>query len=259
MERDSSRGHGWWPYLGPYIAFMLAGEVGVRLPEQWAPALLFIKPMAPLGLILYFWRKGAYPELRGSGLTLPGACQDILVGLVLTAVWVLPYLVFDGMRLEDPATGGFLPDSLRADTLSPFDPFILGTGGLWVVLGARMFGYALVTPLFEELFIRSFVMRYSEVYSSRGDFRDVPLAHFGWTSFIVTTVIFTLGHVPWEYWVAIPWVVLTNLWFYYRKDLYAVILVRATTNAAILLFVAWADGLLFDGQGGLGLSLWFFV
>ena len=31
---------------------------------------------------------------------------------------------------------------------------------------ARMLGYALVTPLFEELFIRSFVMRYAEVYGT---------------------------------------------------------------------------------------------
>ena len=257
-EASRSGGHGWWPYLGPYLAFMLAGEVGVRLPEEWAPALLFLKPIAPLSLILYHWNRGAYPELRGKGLTLPGACQDILVGLALTVVWIFPYIAFDGMRLEDPTTGGWLPDALRADTLSPFDPFILGSGGLWLVLGARMFGYALVTPLFEELFIRSFVMRYSEVYSKRGDFRDVPLAHYTLGSFIATTVIFTIGHVPWEWWVAIPWVMLSNLWFYHRKNLWALILVHGVTNAALLLLAVFGGSLFTDGEG-LPLSLWFFV
>jgi hypothetical protein len=53
--------------------------------------------------------------------------------------------------------------------------------------------------------------------------------------------------------------VLTNIWFYYRKDLYAVILVHATTNASMLVFVAWASGWLFRAENGQGLSLWFFV
>lgn len=238
------RGHGWWPYVLPYVAFLGVVELGRRAPEDLAPWLLVLKPGIPAALMVYFLLRGAYPELRARRSGIGSRLSDVAVGLVLAALWMAPYIAFTGLR----------PDATDA-----FDPMQLGESMVPAVLGLRMLGYGLVTPFFEELFIRSFVMRYSEVYSSHGDFRDVPLAHFGWTSFIVTTVIFTLGHVPWEYWVAIPWVVLTNLWFYYRKDLYAVILVHATTNAAILLFVAWADGLLFDAQGGLGLSLWFFV
>lgn len=33
----------------------------------------------------------------------------------------------------------------------------------------------------------------------------------------------------------LPWVVLTNLWFNYRKDLYTIVVVHAATNASILL------------------------
>ncbi len=247
-ERDSGgarEGHGWWPYLGPYASFLLLVEIGGRVPESMAPWMLLVKPGVPAALMIYFAGRGAYPELRGMRLRASTTLLDVLLGVALAALWMAPYLLVEALPRPDPADG--------------FDPAQAGESMIGIVLAARLVGYAVVTPFFEELFIRSFVMRYSEVYSSQGDFRDVPLAHFGWTSFIVTTVIFTLGHVPWEYWVAIPWVVLTNLWFYYRKDLYAEILVHATTNAAILLFVAWADGLLFDGQGGLGLSLWFFV
>ena len=75
--------------------------------------------------------------------------------------------------------------------------------------------------------------------------------------FVVTIVVFTLGHVPWEWWVAIPWVALTNLWFYWRKDLLSVIVVHGVTNATILLIAIFGEGW-FEGADG-PLSLWFFV
>lgn len=238
------RGHGWWPYVTPYFAFLGVTELGRRLPEDLEPWLLLLKPGAPAALMIYFALRGAYPELRVLRSSIGTLLLDVACGLALAALWMAPYLAFS---------------ELRPDASAAFDPKQLGEAMVPAALALRMLGYGLVTPFFEELFIRSFVMRYSEVYRSGGDFRDVPLAHFGWTSFIATTVVFALGHVPWEYWVAIPWVMLTNLWFYYRKDLYAAILVHATTNAAILVFVAWAAGLLFGGPAGGPLSLWFFV
>jgi CAAX prenyl protease-like protein len=241
---SGARGHGWWPYLLPYLGFMAVIEVGRRLPEEWAPLLLVLKPGVPGALMVYFWLGGAYPELRAIRSGVGALALDVMVGLLLAVLWMAPYIALPWLR---PEAG------------DAFDPEQLGESMVSVVLALRMLGYGLVTPFFEELFIRNFAMRYSEVFRSRGDFRDIPLAHFGWTSFIATTVIFTLGHLPWEYWVAVPWVVLTNLWFYYRKDLYAVILVHATTNASMLVFVAWASGWLFQGENGGGLSLWFFV
>jgi CAAX prenyl protease-like protein len=237
---------------------MVAAEVASRLPPDSEAAMLIVKPLAPLLTILYHWRRGAYPELRGQRLSFSGAGQDVLVGLALTLVWIAPYVFFDGFRLTDPAIPNALPDFLRADTSDPFDPLMLGSGGVMVVLAARMFGYALVTPLFEELFIRSFVMRYAEVYSKRGDFRNVPLAHYTMRSFVVTTVVFTIGHVPWEWWVAIPWVALSNLWFYHRRNLWALILTHGVTNAALLLLAVFGGGLFRDGADQ-PISLWFFV
>ena len=37
-DDDESRGHGWWPYLLPYVSFMFMGEIISRLPESSAPA-----------------------------------------------------------------------------------------------------------------------------------------------------------------------------------------------------------------------------
>jgi len=242
-QGEARTGHGWWPYLLPYISFLLLVELGQRLPEAFFLPMLILKPALPLGLMVHFWRRGAYPELRAVRLAPAGAAADVVVGLGLAILWVAPYVVF-------PA--------LRPDAADAFDAGKAGAALIPLVLSLRMFGYAIVTPLFEEIFIRSFVMRYADVYWVRGDFRNVPLARYSLVSFLTTIVVFTIGHVPWEWWVAVPWVALTNLWFYHRKSLWALVLVHGVTNAALLLLALYGGGLFDDGRGN-PLSLWFFV
>lgn len=247
-------GHGWWPYILPYMAFLGAVELTRRLSEEWGLLALLVKIAVPGGLLVYFAWRGAYPELRRFRFRAGAIGSDVMVGLALAGLWMTPYV--------------FVPAIVPADTAG-FDPEMLGPALVPLALGLRMAGYGLVTPFFEEIFIRGFVMRVSTVMRLSllrglpflevvGDFRGVPLAQYSRASFIATTVVFAIPHAAWEYWVAIPWVILTNLWFYYRKDLYAVILVHATTNAAILLFVALTNGHL-SGPDGQALSLWFFV
>ena len=186
---EASEGHGWWPYLLPYVGFLLAVEVARRLPEAAAPAMLFVKPAVPLALLALFYARGAYPELRASRLHPLRTPLDVLFGLALALLWMAPYVLWPALRPESP---------------EPFDPELLGAGREGLALAARAAGYALVTPLFEEQFIRSFVMRYADVWATRGDFRSVPLARYTLRSFVTTIVVFTMGHVPWEWWVAVP-------------------------------------------------------
>ncbi len=235
---DSRQGHGWWPYVLPYFSFLAAVEVARRLPEELAPVMLLLKPAVPLALLVYFWRRGRYPELSRSRVDAAGTLQDVIVGIALALLWVAPFLVFDRLR----------PSPSEA-----FDPAQLGADLIPLVLALRMLGYALVTPLFEEIFIRSFVMRYADVYGRSGDFRDIPLARYSLRSFLTTIVVFTAGHVPWEWWVAVPWVAISNLWFYHRRSLTALIVVHGVTNAALLALAICAQAF------GWRLSLWFLV
>lgn len=243
-EAAAHEGHGWWPYVVPYVAFMLVGMLGGRLPEGAAPWLLVVKPSIVLALVVWFRMRGAYPEWRGEGgrIGLLGGLQDIAVGLALTVVWILPYWLFPGLR---PEPGG------------EFDPAMAGEQWIGLILLLRLLGYALVTPIFEELFIRSFVMRIADVYD-KADFRDQPLARYTLHSMIVTTVIFTLGHVPWEYWVCVPWIMLSSLWFYHRKSLSAIMLVHGVTNASLLALAVFAEGWL-QNADGTPFTFWFFV
>lgn len=242
-EGSSTADHGWWPYLLPYVAFLLTIELANRMPESTAGVMLFVKPAVPFVLLLWFFSRGAYPELRRARLDALRTPLDVALGVLLAVLWMAPYVYIA---------------ALRPEVEHPFDPAILGHDRETLVLGVRFFGYALVTPVFEELFIRSFVMRYADVHRVRGDFRLVPLARYSGVSFIATIVVFTIGHVPWEWWVAVPWVAITNLWFYWRRDLLSVIVVHGVTNAAILLIAIHGSGVWTDGSGAPA-SLWFFV
>jgi len=242
--RDRARfGHGWWPYLLPYLLYVGLGEFASVFGERgWLP-LLAIKPLGVAVLIVWFARRGAYPELRGFAAERVGISLDVAVGVASGLLWMAPYVLVPALR---PAPDGAF-DAARA-------------GAQWagLALGLRFAGYVLVTPVFEELFIRSFAMRYAEVFDTGRDFRDVPIAHYSPKSLLISSVLFTLGHAFWEWWVALPWVVLTSLWFYRRGHLGSVIVVHAAANATILLSAVLASGVFPDGQGGT-LSLWFFV
>jgi CAAX prenyl protease-like protein len=239
-------GHGWWPYLLPYVSFLVLVEVGHRVPDDLSPLMLVVKPLVPAALMLHYFRNGAYPELRGFRWG-GGAGLDVLVGLFSAALWMLPFILFDSVR-----------ELMGVDPSQGFDPEQMGGSLVPLALSLRMLGFALVTPFFEELFIRSFVMRYSEIYPGPGDFRDLPLARFTLRSFLASTVIFTAGHLSWEWPVALAWISLTNLWFYRRGHLMSVVVVHAVANASILVFVALFSGSFQDGRGN-PLPLWFFL
>ncbi len=236
----------WAPYLAylaPFFGFLLLIEIQNRVPDAVAPYFLPLKVALPLALFLYFAARGHLPELRGYPGSARGVALDVAVGVATAVLWVAPYVWIE---------------SLRPGADAAFDPDQLGASHRWLALGLRLLGFAVVTPFIEELFLRSFLMRFVDVVDKPVDFRQVAIARFAWRSFLVTIVFFTASHLPWEWPVAVPWVILTHLWFYHRKHIAPLIVVHAVTNLSILLFVIFASGRLHDANGD-PLSLWFFL
>jgi CAAX prenyl protease-like protein len=201
------------PYAVPYAAFLLLVEASARAPGA-AALLLPLRVAVPAALVAWFWCRGAYPELRGyrlSGATL----ADALFGLAIAAAWVAPYVVFPTLERG-----------------RPFDAAQLGEHRVALALTLRLAGFALVTPLVEELFVRSFVLRFAEVFA-HGDFRSEPMARFAWRGFVVSVLWFTFSHAAWEWWVALPIGVAFNGWLYARRHLVACVIAHAVANASI--------------------------
>jgi CAAX prenyl protease-like protein len=237
------KGHGWGAYFWPYLSFLAIIEISNRLPEAAAPALFPLKVAIPLGLLIFYFKRGHYPELRGNHFTFAGVLQDVAVGVAGAALWMAPYLLSDSMRPAD-AEG--------------FDREMFGSSLVWLALGIRAVGYGVATPFIEELFVRSWLVRYIDVFDRGGDFRAVPIAKYTLRSFAVVVVWFTLSHVPWEWPVAAAWVVVTQLWFYHRRQIGSLVIVHAASNLGILIFVVLCEGMVRDGNG-IPIDLWFFV
>ncbi|MGH0029062.1 MAG: CPBP family glutamic-type intramembrane protease [Myxococcota bacterium] len=234
---------GWAPYWAPYLSFMLLIEIGNRAPESAAGLFLALKVVVPAACVVFYAARGRYPEL--SGLHWDGRVGlDVAIGLLGAALWVVPFVAFDGLRPEE---GGF-------------DRFVMGEGegAVALALTLRGVGYACVTPFVEELFVRSWLLRFVDVFDRRRDFRKVPIARFTWRSFLVVVGFFVFTHVPWEWGVMLAWTLLTMAWFYHRGHLLPLVIVHAVTNGAIFAFVLLFDGRFQDGQG-VPIPLWFFL
>jgi hypothetical protein len=235
-------GHGWGAYWLPYLAFMLVISIGAKLPDGLRAFVLPLQIAAPLGFLLFYWHRGHYPELRGYPFGFKGFAIDFGVGIAGAALWMAPYLWVDSMRPDEPG----------------FDPTLWGASLVPLALFARAVGYGIVTPVMEEIFVRSWLVRYVDVFDKRADFRDVPIGRFRWRSFLVIVIWFTFSHAVWERPVAIVWVVLTMLWFYYRKNLMSLVITHAGSNLGILAFVVLQNDRWLDADGN-PIGLWFFV
>jgi len=218
---------GVWPYAAPYLAFGLV--VSLR-GEGGSPAWALAQVLVPGALIVLWAWRGAYPELAGWRPRPGPLLADVGVGLAIAALWLGPFLAFEALPRPGPEAA--------------FDPGLLGDdpAARGATLALRLAGFALVTPFMEELFVRSFLLRFLDVFDRDEDFRDVPIGRFAWRSFVGTVLWFTVTHQTWEWVVALPTGIVFNLWLYRRKRLGAVVVSHAVANAAIFAFVLTRAG-----------------
>lgn len=242
---DSARNdHGWWPYWAPLFSFLLLLSFAARFGERGAAFVLPVQVLLPAACFAWFWRRGAYPELRGAAhWRAAPLALDFALGAVAGLLWMLPYLFFPALR---PEPGSGFDAALWGESLRP------------LALALRLLGYACVTPIVEELFMRSWLLRYAHVFDRPIDFRDVPLAHYSRRSLAILALFFTLGHQPWEWPVALVWLLATTAWFYRRKSLPGLIVLHAGSNLAIYASVVFGSAHWNDWSGETG-GLWFFL
>jgi len=201
-----------WSYWAPYATLLVCAELARWLPASWEPLLLATRVFVPAMLLGWALRQGAFRELRGGASE---AWWDVGFGLALAVLWVGPYLLFPGL----PRGDAFDPDAAGVEARSA-----------WLLL--RLGGFVLVSPLVEELFVRSFLHRVVECWPDWRRFAELPVGRRHATAFGVTLAWFVASHAPWEWWVAAPTGALLNLWLY-RRGFRSAWIAHATTNAAI--------------------------
>lgn len=162
-----------------FMCFVGLDEVGRYATEKGLMALspstlyyLYPLRVAVVALLLWLFRDH-YRELRLRDLAAPARTAAVgAVGLATCVMWVLM-----DWSVKAPGHG--------------FDPTLLPPGGIRTALtAARVAGAVLVVPLMEELFWRSFLLRY--LVDPR--FESVEPGRFTWGSFLATTILFGLEH-----------------------------------------------------------------
>lgn len=206
-------GQAWLPYVLPFAVFLLFTEPARFFPS-WVGYLYLTKTFV-VALLLWFFR-GHYaqdlsPRLFGAEVLLAVFC-----GLVVLLLWIVPETY---LYQFDPG-GGFAPYVLTESK-----------GAALTLITVRLFGASIVVPLMEELFWRSFLMR----YVIDANFRSVPLGAFSWLSFLAVAILFGLEHH--RIVVGIVAGLLYGLLLIYQKKLRGVILAHGVTNLGLGAYV----------------------
>ena len=164
--------------FGVFIAFIaldstlteLAPTLGMD-PRWWYA----IRVLVVAWLVIWYWR--SYVELASARRV--SAVQwvlALLVGVVVFALWI--NLNFQPLAFG--VTGGFDPRK--------------GAGEVdWALVATRLAGAALVVPVMEELFWRSFVMRWIQ----RQDFLGVDPKTVGFRALVIGSALFAIEHHLW--------------------------------------------------------------
>ncbi|MEO6281354.1 CAAX prenyl protease-related protein [Roseateles sp.] len=163
----------------PFFVFMALLALRGYLPDSLGLDARWIyggQAFIVAGLLAWYWR--GYGELARQNL--PDAREAgwaIVVGIAVFAIWV--QLDAPWMQLGT-ATASFVPLDAAGQPI-------------WALIALRLAGAALVVPVMEELFWRSFLMRWVQ----HPGFERVDPQTVGIKAVLLSTFVFTLAHTLW--------------------------------------------------------------
>ena len=194
------------PYVLPFAVFLLLTELA-----RWVPSsLLWVYPLKTIvtgGLLLWF--RKTYSEIKPDFSLLA-----IAVGVVVFLLWI-------------PLYGGYLLLS-KPQLVNPYE--LAGSLAVpWNTI--RLLGSSIVVPVMEELFWRSFLLRYLVT----PDFRQVPLGTFTPSALAISVALFGVEHNQW--FAGIVAGLFYTLLLRRTKSLFSCIVAHAVTNFLLGVYV----------------------
>ena len=214
----------WLPYVAPMVTFLVLTSLEGHLPASgddspstWYPLAYAAKAAIVTAVVIACRSTWRDLRPRPSAGTLALA---VGIGLAVTALWV--------------GLDGFYPRFGSFGKRVGFDPGLIGNAaGRYAFIAVRLYGLVLLVPLFEELFWRSFGIRY---VIDPDDFTRVPVGRVTPLAAGATAIVFATAH-PIEWLPAL----LTGLawaWLVHRtKSLTACVVSHATANLVLGIYV----------------------
>ncbi|MFI5458831.1 MAG: CAAX prenyl protease-related protein [Isosphaerales bacterium] len=209
------------PYLVPMFAYVGLSGIESYLPRvdggpspAWYPLFYTVKLV--IVMLLVWWYRSTWRDFRPAP-TYRSLGLAVVIGLLVWALWI----GLDGLYPMFPFLGGRV--GFHADRLAPV--------ARWAFIIVRMLGLALIVPLMEELFWRSFLMR----WLIDQDFFRVPIGRVTPMAAATTAVLFALVHPEW-----LPALLTGLLWaglLWRTRSLGACFVSHATANLALGIYV----------------------
>ncbi len=200
------------PYWAPMVVFGVLTYVESQLPVEHFPLAYIVKAILVTACLLLFRAPLAEIHPR-AGLIAP----SVLIGVILCVAWVAIDRVVPLPHLS---------------SRTAFDPTPLRGSAWWVpFLVVRFYGLVIMVPVMEEIFWRSFILR----YLTKPDFLSLPMGAFSMTALWIMVAGNALSHPEWL--VAAIASLVFAFWLRKTGSLFATIVVHATTNAALGAYV----------------------
>lgn len=203
-------------YILPMMMFMVLTNVESLVPESFYVGFYGLKIAVVTGLLMFFrqpWRELKWDRQSG--------CWAIVIGVLVFLQWV-------GIEnnLAYPHLGARLG----------YNPFESLTGlQLPIFLILRFWGLVVMVPIMEEIFWRSFLLRYIR----NSNFTSLKLGDANLTSFMAVAVGFALFHSEWL--VAFITAILYGGLMLRTRSLGACIIAHGLTNFLLGLYILWAQ------------------
>lgn len=209
-EKGSQNKNGWIGYVVPMALFMaltlLEGSIGGAY--VW---LYILKVILVTASLLAF--RAPLRDYRFEARVLLPA---IIVGLLVFFEWII----------IDPHT-----PHLAMGKRVAFDPTTLPEPQHLLFLIFRLFGLAITVPIMEELFWRSFLIR----YITTEKFLSIPPYAFSWGAFAAVAGAFAVAHPEWL--AALICAVAYGLLLRQTKSLFACAVAHGVTNLTLGIYV----------------------
>lgn len=200
--------------FGLYILLLvLEGMLPGWVPDFDVRWLYPVKAGLVALALVVLWRH--YTELKSWSLSFGHVFLSLAVGLLVLVLWVN---LDAGWMLMGEMGKGYNPTQ--------------ETGQIdWMLVAFRIAGAALVVPIMEELFWRSFLQRWVQ----NPDFLALNPAQIGLKALLIASALFAIEHVQW---LAGLIAGLAYGWLYIRtRNLWAPILAHAVTNGGLGIYV----------------------
>lgn len=199
-----------------YLFFILVADVLIWAGyAQEQLRYLYVVKIAAVLALLWFYRRH-YTELAWPGIPAmrwPAIAWSVLAGIVVLLLWLnlgASWMVIGTSAGFDPRSGGAID---------------------WPLVVVRIAGAALVVPVMEELFWRSFLLRWLQ----SSNFLAVQPSLLKFRYIVVTAILFGLEHNLWFAGIVAG---LAYGWLYVRfRTLWSAIIAHGVTNGLLGVWV----------------------